>query len=98
MTDQFINNEHEQLVRARDRANKALWDFLDKEYPKGARCEVMIMAGQKNPSPATVEYCSPGGRSGRIYVRLDNAKKHRTAVRCLGFEGVTYVYGDGDHG
>lgn len=98
MADKFINDEHERLVQARDRANKALVDFLDKEYPKGAPCTVIIMCGQKNPSPAHIEYCSPRGTAGYIYVRLANAKKNRTAVRQLSFKDVVHVFGGSDHG
>lgn len=98
MAENFINDEHEWLVQDRDRANKALRDFLDKEYPKGAPCTVIIMCGQKSPSLATIEYCTPGGTAGHIYVRLTNAKKRRTAVRQLSFKDVIQVIKGGDHG
>jgi hypothetical protein len=81
-----------QLGLAIRAANKALADYLALHFPKGYRCDVLLNARQKNPTPATIWYVEGGVYGGSIAVEIDNAKQYsRYRIRRLPPEQVLNV-------
>lgn len=78
-----------QAIRA---ADKALADYLAQHFPKGYRCDVLLNARQKNPTPATIFGVEGGVYGGTIAVEIDGAKPYsRYRIRRLSPEQVLNV-------
>lgn len=73
-------------------AEKELADYLTGHFPKGYRCDVLLNARQKQPTPATIYGVESRVYGGLIAVQIDNAKQYsRQSIRRLPPEQVLNV-------
>lgn len=80
------------LGAAIQRAMTAQQDYLAEHFPAGHRCDVLLNARQKNPTPATIVGAGSGCYGGTIAVQIDNAKQYsRYSIRRLAPEQVLNV-------
>jgi hypothetical protein len=74
------------------RAMTAQQHYLAEHFPAGHRCDVLLNARQKNPTPATIFGVGSGCYGGTIAVQIDNAKQYsRYSIRRLSPEQVLNV-------
>lgn len=78
-------------------AEAALSRYLHDCFPTGARCGVLLMSGQENPTPATIVGASPNRYGGSVTVQIDTAKpRSRQRYRSIPAVDVFDVQAQGE--
>ena len=56
-------------------AEAELSRYLKQCFPAGARCGVILMSGQSNPTPGVILSTGPSRYGGFVNVRIDTQKR-----------------------
>lgn len=70
----FDMEKARQLSQAVRSAQDEMTAYLQAHFPRGARCEVLLNASQKNPTLATISGAHGDVYGGTVVVEIDTAK------------------------
>lgn len=72
----FNRDKAKQLADKIIEAEAALSRYLNECFPAGTRCGVLLMHGQKTPTPAQIVGSRPNRYGGEVNVSIDTAKQN----------------------